>query len=69
MSCPFCKKNAFLKISEARGVGVINVSIDDSSLKIAVRTSIGNNFYDDGYAHETIPIVFCPICGDKLEIH
>lgn len=68
MSCPFCKKNAPLKISEARDVGVINVSIGDSSLKIAVRTSIGNNFYVDGYAYETIPIVFCPICGDNLDL-
>ena len=68
MSCPFCKKGALLKASETRDVGIANVLIEDSSLSIAVRTSVGNNFYDDGYAHETIPIIFCPMCGDKLDV-
>jgi hypothetical protein len=68
MSCPFCEGNNYLSKQEIRNVGDFNARIKGTEISLVIKTYDGGSFYESSYVEKYIPIVYCPICGDKLHV-
>jgi sarcosine oxidase delta subunit len=68
MSCPFCKGSNKIKDSEFKFVGNVSAKIEGSQIKLHILTGDGGGRDSDSYRDAYIPIIYCPLCGDKLEV-
>ncbi len=67
MSCQFCKGKLKLVNNPLRHEMDFQASIIESEMVVHVLSSDGLGRYPDSFTDLHIPMLFCPICGDKLE--
>lgn len=68
MSCPFCKGSNPIKTTEFMYVGNVSAKIEGTKIKLHIKDGDGGGGrYPDSFKDDYIQIIYCPMCGEKLE--
>lgn len=69
MSCPFCKGNNLIKTAEFRSVGDISAKIEGTVISLHIMNGDGGGGrYPNSFKEDYIPIIYCPMCGSRLDV-
>ena len=68
MSCQFCNGSNQIKTTKFNYVGDVPARIKGTKIKLYIKKGDGyGGRYPDIFKEDYIQMVYCPICGDKLE--